>query len=135
MPEQLLQAVLELTKTTQTLERTLHEYPKRREVEERFATKAESRKRAVKVLVAGLCIVFISLMASYFVTVTTVTSCFLSDGARNGDAAPACSLLPGYTEAQQENEERVDRIERLFNNSARLDRIEKELGLPPNIPK
>lgn len=131
MPEQLLAAVVELTKTTRALEQALHEYPKRKEVEERFATKSESRRRALKALAAGLAIVFISLAASYFVTVTTVTSCFVSEDARKGNAAYMCNWLPGFSEAQTENLERQERIERLFKNSARLNRIEDKLDLPP----
>lgn len=131
MPEELLQAVLELTKTTKELEQTLHEYPKRKEIEAKYATKAESRRRATKVLAAGLFIVLVSLMASYFVTVTTITSCFISDDARAGNPDYLCSWLPGFDEAQEENSKRLDRLERLFENSARLDRLEEELNLPP----
>lgn len=137
MPEQLLQATLKLTESVERLEATLHEYPKRSEVEDRFATKHESKRRAIKVLALGLVMMLIALAVSFVVTIATVTTCFISDNARDGHAADVCNLLPGYEQTQQESVDLRGKIKDLLakdkiqKNSQRLDRIEEELGLPP----
>ncbi len=135
MPEQLLKAVKDLTDAVNKLEQALHEYPKRHEVEERFATKEESRARGLKLLLIGLSVVAMSFVASFIVTMGTVSSCFISSSARAGGAPAACGVLPGYNEAQKENQKLLQQFQELLNrperNTKRLDRIEKELGLPP----
>lgn len=135
MPEQLLAAVKELTDVVKKLDTTLADYPKRHEVEERFATKDESHARAYKYLLLGLVFVLMSFFASIIVTVGTVSTCFISTSARNGEATSACKLLPGYTDAQSENQQLIKDFKLLLEqpklNDRRLNRIEKELGLPP----
>lgn len=135
MPEQLLQAVRELTRVVEELKDTLEEYPKRGEVEEKFATKAESKTRRNKALAIGLTITFISFFASFVVTVSTVTTCFLSDEARSGKAPATCNLLPGYPEAQADNQRILRELHAVFKatetNDERLQRVEKRLDLPP----
>jgi hypothetical protein len=135
MPEQLLAAVHVLTETVEKLEATLHEYPKRDEVESTFATKKESKRRAFRVLMLGLVMMFISLFVSYLVTVSTISTCFLTNSARTGDGVAACHWLPGYPETQRDSRVRLDQFMKLLEvppqNDARLDRIERELDLPP----
>lgn len=135
MPEQLLKAVKDLTEAVNTLEKTLHEYPKRHEVEARFATKDESQKRAFKFLLIGLAFVLIAFIASFIVTVTTVSKCFISPDARAGTAGSFCNILPGYRDAQKENQQLLKDFKKLLEqpgiNDRRLDRIEEKLGLPP----
>lgn len=135
MPEQLLKAVQELNKTVSKLEQTLQQYPKRREVENRFTTKADAERKRRHAFRIGLTMLLVGLGASYFVTISTITSCFISQEARLGEAGQACHLLPGYTDAQNENQRRLDQFEELLNrpsnNHERLDRIEDRLGLPP----
>jgi hypothetical protein len=135
MPEELLKAVEDLVSTVGRLENTMSEYPKRREVEERFETKAEIKKKRHKAILITLGIALLGLVISFFVTVTTITSCFISEDARAGDASFGCKLLPGYTKAQEENRKLIAELRVLLDtpatNSERLDRLEKELGLPP----
>jgi hypothetical protein len=135
MPEQLLKAVQELTATVGRLESTLKEYPKRQEVEARFETKRAIKSQRKKMFYLGIAILVGGLLTSYFVTVTTITSCFVSDSARAGEASVGCSLLPGYSEAQRENQQLIKELRVLLNqpetNSKRLDRLEEHLGLPP----
>jgi hypothetical protein len=135
MPEQLLAAVKNLTDAVNKLELTLHEYPKRDEVEERFATKEESHSRALKFLGIGLVFVLVAFFASIVVTVGTVSVCFISSDARAGDAPVLCSTVPGYTESQAENQRLLEEFRKLLEqplrNDRRLDRVEEELGLKP----
>ena len=135
MPERLLAAVQELNENVARLEETFKEYPKRQEIAEQYETKQELKENRKRLIMTALAILLISLFVSYFVTVTTITSCFVSEGARTGDATAACGLLPGYNEAQEENQQLIKELRVLLNtpetNSNRLDRIEKKLGLPP----
>lgn len=136
MPEQLLAAVKELTQAVKTLEETLHQYPKREEVEDRFATKDESHARAMKFLLIGLAFVVFSFFSSIVVTVTTVSVCFISPDARAGGAPEVCGWVPGYAEAQAENRQRLeqfrDLLERPDRNKKRIERLEDELGISRN---
>jgi hypothetical protein len=132
MPERLLQAVQDLTETVKGLESALTQYPKRTEVERKFATKHESKQRAKRYLVLGLAMTLISLVVAYFVTISTVVVCFISDDARSGAAPQVCHRLPGYSETQEESQELrkrlIDLLEKPDENSERLDKIENELA-------
>lgn len=128
MPEQLLAAVLELTRVVKALENTLkNEYPKRREIEANYVNRTETRKRRNQFVI----FVVIAIVASYFFTITTISGCFLSEGARTGHAPSACSILPGYDRALKRNDKIVKQFEHLIHktnrNSHRLDKIERQL--------
>ncbi len=135
MSDELLTAVNELTRVVQSLETALTQYPKREEVEDRFATKHESRTRAKKYLATGLALVLVAFVSSIVVTGTIVSTCFISASARAGNAPSGCRMFPGYIEAQAENQKNLKNFRMLLEqpekNSKRLDRLEKKLGLPP----
>jgi hypothetical protein len=93
--EDLLQAVRDLRLGIQELTETLTEYPKRDEVEKRFATQAKALKRFW--IVIGL--ILASLVISFVSTISTVSWCFL-----NADPHPAtCNIIPGYNRVQERN--------------------------------
>lgn len=134
MPEELLAAVRQLTAVVTRLEKTLHEdYPKRIEIERRFATQKQVGERRKRWLIGIILGGMIATLFGFFATVSTVSTCFLSGGARSGNAPDACNWLPGYEESMSENERRLKQFEDLLKipgqNDRRLDRIEKQLGI------
>ena len=126
MPERTLNEAADEIHAAVREMRTLitQEYPTRREIERRFMAKSQSNARiwAVAVAVAS------SLILSYFVTISTVSTCFLGSAS---DGHPAvCNLMPGYAEAQRTNQELlrqfVELQERSIKNEERINELEKE---------
>lgn len=124
----LLSAVQELRQSVQDLSAAVErEYPKRAEVEDRFTTKESAKRRFLLFIV----IVIVSLSASYFVTISTVSACFL-DRPPHVDA---CGLIPGFEESEDRGAILLKRFaqneELLLQQERRLNRIEKLLERQP----
>lgn len=136
MPEdELLKAVKALNDTVQKLVKSLEEYPKRAEIERKYASR-EDQKRARKQFRSFVIVALVaSLVFSFFSITGTISTCFLSAQARAGHAPGACNYLPGFKDATTEQK----RLRKQFNqllripveNDRRLDRIEKKLGMRP----
>lgn len=124
MPDQTLQEIAKETHAAVVALRELieREYPSRGEVERRFTKKNESNKK----LAFGLVILFITVVVSYFMTVATISSCFLG-GVEHPDF---CNVLPGYAEADERGknliEEFVNLQERSIRNEKRIDQLEAQ---------
>lgn len=117
----LLQAVRELTAVTKALNKTLSEdYPKRREIERNYLSKQQS-SRNIRFFVA---FVFASIFISQFVTIATVSTCFLGDP----EHPRICQLMPGYKDSIQQNKDILKHFQELMQitkqNDRRLDEIE-----------
>lgn len=84
----------------------------------------DSKLRAWRFLAFAVAIILITQA----MTMTTISYCFLD---ANGDARPFCSTMPGYSEAVQQNDVRLDRFERLLggieNSQNQLDDIDRRL--------
>lgn len=110
-----------MIREVRVLTATLSDYPKRAEVHEKYVSRRESRQRLVLVLTFAV----ISLVFSYFVTISTVSTCFLGG---DGEYPGLCKLIPGYEEAQQQNDDILKQFRELIvitrRNDQRLDRIE-----------
>lgn len=121
------QDVKTMIREVRVLTSTLAEYPKRQEVHEKYVSRRESKQRIALVMV----VLLFSLAVSYFVTISTVSTCFLG----GDDSHPGlCTLIPGYDEAQQRNTDILKQFQELVKiterNDQRLDRIEQQ-GLTP----
>jgi hypothetical protein len=127
VPEKTLKDLIVETHAAIVLLRELidREYPDRAEVERRFTRKGESNRK----LAFGLVLMFITVVLSYFMTVTTISSCFLG-GAEHGRA---CNVLPGYKESVNRNNDLIKQFielqRRSMKNERRIDRLEKEAGI------
>lgn len=127
MPERLLVAVQELNRSVKALERTLHnDYPKRAEVEHRFSTKNSAHVRVVAFVMS----LVLAIIGSFFVTVSTISYCFLG-GAETGNPPPICNSLPGYPEAQEANRKLLkqfrDMISIMESNQERIKKLERQV--------
>lgn len=123
MPERLLEAVNELTQVVKSLERTLKaDYPKRSEI---------LRRRNIMWLQMFL-VVIIAIIGGYFVTIGTISGCFLGDAA-NGLSPRFCNVLPGYHDAQVKNRKLIKEFEVLVKrserNAHRITRLEHRTGI------
>lgn len=108
--KELLTAVQDLRDTVALLVSTLKEdYPKRTEIK-------QARLFAALYVVIGL---VVSAIVGGLLTVVTVSGCFLSKQALDGNANPLCATLPGYTVAQERNHQTRERFEHV------LDQIDK----------
>ena len=130
MPE-LLAAVRALTIAVERLEKTLHdEYPKRSEIERRFVTEESSKKRRNRAI--GLVVVFVisTVILSYIVTVSTISTCFLGNSSL-GQPPHICSVLPGYDFAQHKNRVILKQFKHLISvtdkNEREIKRLERRL--------
>jgi hypothetical protein len=128
VPEQLLEAVHELTRVVKQLQITLErDYPKRAEIERRFVTESQSRTRRN----TAVFFVLITIFISYFVTVSTISYCFLG-GAAEGRPPRACGLLPGYNSAQEKNAVILRQfqglLEHMQDNRKRINKLERQVA-------
>lgn len=111
-----------MIREVRALSGALEDYPKRQEVHEKYVSRRESRQRLVLVFAFAA----ISLVFSYFVTISTVSTCFLGG---DGNYPGLCKMIPGYEEAQTKNDEILQQFRHLVEmterNDKRLDRIER----------
>lgn len=97
MPDKALSEIAaEVHAATAGLAELLKRYPDREEVEKRFVNKAQSRSRFVLVVV----MVLIAMVVSAFMTVSTVSVCFLGGQTSNPGI---CHIMPGYSSAIKQN--------------------------------
>lgn len=132
--DELLTAVRSLTTVVSRLEKTLVEdYPKRAELDRKFESREEvsgrRRRWALTMFVGVIGATFIG----FGVTISTVSTCFLTADARDGRAPKACNALPGFKDASAEQKRLRTAFEDLLEqpaiNDKRIDRIEKLLGI------
>jgi hypothetical protein len=101
------------------------DYVKRDEAEKQFMLKKVSQRRWF----AFLLMIPLALGVSFFVTIGTVSSCFLGG---DGQAPPAaCKVIPGFEEAITRNEGVMLQFQGLIDtteeNRKRLVELEREL--------
>lgn len=122
MPDKTLE---EIARDTHTLIVTLkelieREYPNREEIERRFTPKEASNRK----LALGLALMLVTVTLSYFLTVATISQCFL--GGVNHPSA--CGALPGYEEADARSKAVLKQFQELVQrsekNERRIDRLE-----------
>lgn len=124
MPEKTLgELATEVHTATAALTELLSRYPDRNEVERRFVSRSTSRNRMFLVLV----MVIVAMLVSAFITVSTVSVCFL--GGQNSDPG-ICHIMPGYSKAVQQNKVLLKQFKDLVNitqtNQKRIARLEKQ---------
>ncbi len=94
--KELRAAITDLTKAVGALDITLkRDYPTREEI----------KKRRVQIVLAMVA----AIIASYFLTVGTVSYCFLSGIPEDG-ASGFCNVFPGYEESFDNNRELRDQF-------------------------
>jgi hypothetical protein len=129
----LVTAIHNLTDVVVALKQTIvDDYPKRAEIERKYATKYGLRRQVVSMLVAAA----LAICASYLFTIYTVSYCFLQNPTTRSNQSvvvskPGCDLMPGYREAQERNAKVYsvfnDITERTFKNQARIEKLEKKV--------
>lgn len=125
-PEQLQErdaltaAVNDLIEEVRALNAKLANYPPRDEV------RRDGRRRGWRFLGFAIAII----LAAQLMTMTTISYCFL-DASGEGGRHGACDVLPGYSEAMQQNEIRLARFEMLLTtiekNKAEIARLNAEV--------
>lgn len=96
---QLTQAVTKLTAVVEALQKTMtDDYPKRQEIERKYASRAEVNARRKTFAVAMVA----AIIASYFATVGTINYCFLG-GIPEPGTHGYCHVFPGYDESFDNN--------------------------------
>lgn len=119
----LLEAVQNLTSVVRALEATIREeYPKRKEVERRFATKRENRDRYTTFIL----LLIIGMTSSFLVTTSTLSYCFLGGGDHGKEI---CKIMPGYQASADSSDQIVEEFRRLQRvteqNTKKIARLEK----------
>jgi hypothetical protein len=118
----LVDAVNELTKTVEALRAVIErDYPKRKEVEEKYATKYGIKKQRVRLLGA----IAISILAAYFLAIETVSYCFLGDNPHQNRAF--CQVFPGYSQSQERNRDLLKLFNEIVDTTQTNDRRITEL--------
>jgi hypothetical protein len=118
----LVDAVNELTKTVEALRAVIErDYPKRKEVEEKYATKYGIKKQRVRLLGA----IAISILAAYFLAIETVSYCFLGDSPHQNRAF--CQVFPGYSQSQERNRDLLKLFNEIVDTTQTNDRRITEL--------
>jgi hypothetical protein len=118
----LVDAVNELTKTVEALRAVIErDYPKRKEVEEKYATKYGIKKQRVRLLGA----IAISILAAYFLAIETVSYCFLGDNPYQNRAF--CQVFPGYSQSQERNRDLLKLFNEIVDTTQTNDRRITEL--------
>jgi hypothetical protein len=118
----LVDAVNELTKTVEALRAVIErDYPKRKEVEEKYATKYGIKKQRVRLLGA----IAISILAAYFLAIETVSYCFL--GANPHQNRAFCQVFPGYSQSQERNRDLLKLFNEIVDTTQTNDRRITEL--------
>ena len=135
----LIQATRELVAEVRTLkDRVERDYANRSEIEAKYASKYTVSKRRTQAII----ILFLAIVASYFITVGTTSYCFLDQAAATHGY---CQILPGFDETQARNAELVHEFRELqkrslgnkafikhnrrvlANHEKRLEQIERQL--------
>ncbi len=114
----LLGAVQELTRVVTALEMTLkRDYP----------TKIEIKKRRGQIVVA----IVVAIIASYFLTVGSVSYCFLQGIPETGEQQ-LCQVFPGWQESFDNNRAARDTFNQLLNvtstNNQRIVVLERQVA-------
>jgi hypothetical protein len=118
----LVDAVNELTKTVEALRAVIErDYPKRKEVEEKYATKYGIKKQRVRLLGA----IAISILAAYFLAIETVSYCVLGDNPHQNRAF--CQVFPGYSQSQERNRDLLKLFNEIVDTTQTNDRRITEL--------
>lgn len=119
----LLEAVQNLTSVVASLKEALTEYPRRTEIEDRFATKEGVRKRRAQFLA----LILAAAAVGYFGSLSTASYCFL-----NARHPGVCSIIPGYQRTQDRTDKLVSILEdldrRAQEHEDRLDKLEHQAG-------
>lgn len=115
----LLDAVVVMSDNIKALNETLKsDYPKRAEIR-------RSRRQFALYIVLGL-------FMSSLVTIGTVSGCFLSKQAVDGEAPFFCAVLPGYSEAQDRNRRITKRFNQLLHeiasNKKDINRLQRRVA-------
>lgn len=127
MPEQTLHdAITELRSAITALHELIdREYPRRSELERDFTSRQTSQKRWLLVVA----LLPISLIISYFASVTTISTCFLGKIEVGSKPPAVCRVIPGYTASIERNNLLIEQFERLIsiteNNERRIKKLEK----------
>lgn len=104
--ESLIETIEKLRSSVEALNSTMKsDYPTRREIKDRRRNVALGT--------------FAAIVASYFITVTTVNYCFL-DGIPGPDEKNYCDIFPGYDDSFDNNREAVNARKELFNRVGEL---------------
>lgn len=103
--DELVAAVNSLMVEVRSLNERMTEFPRREEVRQ------ESRSRAWRFLAFAVAIV----LASQLITMTLVSYCFLDANSTN---KMACAVMPGYSEAMEQNDIRLGRFDLLLRSIA-----------------
>lgn len=124
---ELVRAVHELTRVVEALRDTvMNDYPRRAEIEEKYATKYGIKRRRAQILTGTL----LAIVLSYFASVQTVSYCFLT-GNPEKDPKTFCRIIPGYSERRAANRVVLKVFEDITNttraNKARIDVLEKQI--------
>ena len=118
---ELLESVNKLRGGVVALTNVLEEdYPKREEVERRF-TKKKTFYRGLGL--AALMFV-IGVVASYFVTFSTLSVCFLT---ADQNPSGVCKVIPGYEESLARNDTLLHRFQTLVKTTKQNERQIAEL--------
>lgn len=125
---ELVNAVEELTKVVVALNTLLErDYPKREEIEQKFTSRQNSRKRLMAVVIGGISAIIIS----YFFSISTVVYCF-HDGEPGNRYRPICSVFPGYEITQGGNNRIISEFaelqEQVRQQGVLLNEINDKLG-------
>lgn len=124
---ELVKAVQELTRVVDVLQKTVsRDYPKRAEVEAKYATKYGIKKRRNQLVT----VLILAIVLSYFAAVETVSYCFLT-GDPNNDPKTFCKIIPGYTERRAASNSVLKVFEDITKtttaNKARIAQLEREV--------
>lgn len=103
-------AVAVLNANVLKLTRVLKEdYPRRKELQDNYETRATLRKRRWQIIIFGLVIV----LASNFLTAGMISYCFLGDITDPEHAV--CHIIPGYSASHDRNIERLGQFQELID--------------------
>lgn len=127
MPEQTMQeAARELHSAVIALKELIErDYPDRSEVESRFMSKGQGKRRWYVVLV----LILVSMFLSFVTTTATISTCFLGGGGKDGLSHPGiCRILPGYEDTIHQNKQLLKVFSHLMHvtstNTKRINKLE-----------
>jgi hypothetical protein len=125
----LLEAIHNLTDVVSALKQTItDDYPKRAEIERKYATKYGMRQRAMSLVLCGL----LAVLGGYAFSIYTVSYCFLQNDPQDPTKSkPYCDLMPGYSAAVERNRVVYGVFNDITNttreNRTRIEKLEKRL--------
>jgi Fe-S-cluster containining protein len=116
----LLQEVKKLQATIKVLnEVLLKDYPKREEVDKKFA------RTFYHLLLLGTAMLLVSLAVSFFATVSTIAVCFIDE-----THPAACRVIPGYEQSLENNATLLEEFRKLqqttIENRQRIEELERQ---------